>query len=161
MLSAEDFLKHNRGTDFGGNTDWFKEVSRKFAFNQKNTLQLAGGNRQTNYIVSFDLRNAHGLDLRSDKKEYGARLNLSHTSANNLYTATVTIAPRSLKANNASYNAFNQSLTLNPTLPVMDAKIQMHSIISIPVFLVLIILLKSFARYWMEQRKVPGLECGV
>ncbi|RKE55986.1 TonB-linked SusC/RagA family outer membrane protein [Sphingobacterium detergens] len=122
VLSAEDFLKHNRGTDFGGNTDWFKEVSRKFAFNQKNTLQLAGGNRQTNYIVSFDLRNAHGLDLRSDKKEYGARLNLSHTSANNLYTATVTIAPRSLKANNASYNAFNQSLTLNPTLPLMDAK---------------------------------------
>ncbi|HBI87921.1 MAG TPA: SusC/RagA family TonB-linked outer membrane protein, partial [Sphingobacterium sp.] len=102
VLSAEDFLKHNRGTDFGGNTNWFNEVSRKFAFNQKNTLQLAGGNRQTNYIVSFDLRNAHGLDLRSDKKEYGARLNLSHTSANNLYTATVTIAPRFLKANNAS-----------------------------------------------------------
>lgn len=122
VLSAEDFIKHNRGTDFGGKTNWFDAVSRDYAFNQKNTLQFAGGNNKTNYIVSFDLRNANGLDLRSDKKEYGARLNLSHTPENNLYTATVSIAPRMIKSNNASYNAFNQSLTLNPTLPIADSE---------------------------------------
>ena len=120
VLSPEEFVAHNRGTDYGAKTDWFKSVSRNYAFNQKHTLQFAGGSAKTNYIVSFDYRNATGLDLRSDKQEYGARLNLTHTSANNLYTATVNIAPRYLKSNNASYNAFNQSLTLNPTLPVYD-----------------------------------------
>lgn len=120
VLSPEEFVAHNRGTNYGAKTDWFKSVSRNYAFNQKHTLQFAGGSAKTNYIVSFDYRDATGLDLRSDKQEYGARLNLTHTSANNLYTATVNIAPRYLKSNNASYNAFNQSLTLNPTLPVHD-----------------------------------------
>jgi len=120
VLSREEFLAHNRGTDYGGNTDWFKAVTRDYAFNQKQTLQFSGGNVKTNYILSLDYRNAKGLDLRSTKQEYGARLNLNHTSANNLYTVGVTIAPRYLKSNNASWNAISQSLTLNPTLPVMD-----------------------------------------
>lgn len=120
VLSPEDFVAHNRGTNYGAKTDWFKSVRRDYAFNQKQTVQFAGGGARTNYIVSFDYRTANGLDLRSDKKEYGARLNLTHTSANNLYTAVINIAPRYLKSNNASYNAFNQSLTLNPTLPIYD-----------------------------------------
>lgn len=120
VLSAEDFVKNNRGTDFGAKTNWFDEVSRDFAYNQKNTVQFSGGGSSTNYIVSVDYRNANGLDLRSTKREYGGRLNLNHTSANNLYTATFNMAPRFLKSNNSSHNAFNQSLTLNPTLPVFD-----------------------------------------
>ena len=120
VLSRDEFVQQNRGVDYGGNTDWFKAVSRDYAFQQKQTLQFSGGNSRSNYIVSFDYRNANGLDLRSSKEEYGARLNLNHTSANNLYSVAVTIAPRYLKSNNASYNAFNQTLTLNPTLSVMD-----------------------------------------
>ncbi len=120
VLDAKDFVKYNRGPDYGGNTNWVDAVSRKYAFNQKHTIQFSGGNSRTNYIISLDYRNAKGLDQRSDKKEYGARLNLTHTAANNLYTATINIAPRFIKANNSSYNAFNQGLTLNPTLPVWD-----------------------------------------
>lgn len=120
VLSHDEFLEHGRGVDYGGNTDWFDAVSRNFAFNQKNTLQLSGGNAKTNYIVSFDYRTAHGLDLRSTKNEYGARLNLNHTSANNLYTVSFSAAPRFLKSNNSSYGAFNQTITLNPTIPIMD-----------------------------------------
>lgn len=120
VLSPEEFVAHNRGVDYGARTDWYKAVSNDFAFQNKHTFQVSGGSARTNYIVSFDYRNAKGLDLRSTKEEYGARLNLNHTSANNLYSVAVTIAPRYLKSNNASYNAFNQSLTLNPTLPIMD-----------------------------------------
>lgn len=120
VLSRDEFLNHKRGTDYRGNTDWFKAVTRDYAFNQKQTLQFSGGSTRTNYLFSLDYRTAEGIDLRSTKKEYGGRLNLNHTSANNLYTVGVTIAPRYLKSNNASYNAISQSLTLNPTLPVMD-----------------------------------------
>lgn len=122
VLSREEFLAHSdRGTNYGGNTDWFKAVTRDHAVNQKQTLQFSGGNVKTNYILSMDYRTAKGLDLRSTKQEYGARLNLNHTSANNLYTVAATIAPRYLKSNDASYNAISQSLTLNPTLPIMDS----------------------------------------
>lgn len=120
VLNRDEFLQHDRGTDYGGNTDWLKAVSRDYASQHKHTLQLSGGNTKTNYILSFDYRKAKGLDLRSGKEEYGARLNLSHTDANNLIAIAVSIAPRHLKSDNASYNAFNKSLVLNPTNPIMD-----------------------------------------
>ena len=120
VLSHDEFLQRGRGTDYGGNTDWLKAVSRDFAFQHKQTMQFSGGNKKSNYIVSFDYRKANGLDLRSDKEEYGARLNLNHTSENNLYTAVVTIAPRYTKSNNANYEAFTQSRVLNPTNPIWD-----------------------------------------
>ncbi|MBE7174342.1 MAG: SusC/RagA family TonB-linked outer membrane protein [Williamsia sp.] len=120
VLSREEFLAHNRGVDYKGNTNWFKAVGRDFALSHKQTAQFSGGNAKTNYMISMDYRNAQGLELRSAKEEYGARLNLNHTSANNLYTATVTIAPRMLKSNNSSRGAFSQGITLNPTIPVQD-----------------------------------------
>lgn len=120
VLSHDEFLQHKRGTDYGGNTNWFNAVSRNYGFQHKQTLQFSGGSAKTNYIVSFDYRNAKGLDLRSTKEEYGARLNLNHTSENNLYTLALTVAPRYLKSNNASWGAYRQSITLNPTLPIHD-----------------------------------------
>jgi TonB-dependent starch-binding outer membrane protein SusC len=120
VLSRDEYVKHNRGIDYGGNTNWFDAVRRDVGFQHKHTVQFSGGNVKTNYIVSFDYRDAKGLDLRSTKKEYGARLSLNHTSANNLYSVAVNIAPRYLRANNADYGAFNQGLILSPTIPVMD-----------------------------------------
>ncbi len=120
VLNRDEFVAHNRGVDYKGNTDWFKAVGRDVALSHKQTFQLSGGNARTNYILSMDYRNAKGLDLRSSKEEYGARLNLNHTAANNLYTVAVTIAPRMLKSNNASRGAYSQGVTLNPTIPVMD-----------------------------------------
>jgi TonB-linked SusC/RagA family outer membrane protein len=120
VLSREEFVARNRGVDFKGNTDWFDAVSRKQATSHRQTVQFSGGGPRTNYIVSFDYRDAEGLELRSSKNEYGARLNLNHTSANNLYSVAVTIAPRYLKSNNANRGAFSQGITLNPTIPVMD-----------------------------------------
>jgi TonB-linked SusC/RagA family outer membrane protein len=124
VLSKDEFLAHNRGTDFGDNTDWRNAITHEPAVSHKHTLQLSGGSDLTNYMISFDYRNAEGIDLRSTKQEYGARLNLNHKSANNLYIATITIAPRYLKSNNVNRdgvsNAFTQALSLNPTLPVYD-----------------------------------------
>lgn len=120
VLSAEDFVRHGRGVDYRRNTDWLKAITHEPGVSHKHTLQLSGGSELTNYMISVDYRDAQGLDLRSDKEEYGARLNLSHHSANNLYVATITIAPRYLKSNDISKNGFSQALFLNPTLPVQD-----------------------------------------
>ena len=120
VLSRDEFVAHNRGVDYKGNTDWFKAVSRDVGISHKQTFQVSGGNAKTNYILSGDYRNAQGIDLRATKEEYGARLNLNHTSANNLYTVAVTIAPRILKSNNSSRAAYSQGVTLNPTIPVRD-----------------------------------------
>ncbi len=121
VLSRDEFLAQKRGNDEGGNTNWLKDVSRDPAFSQKHTIQFSGGTAKTNYLVSGDYRKADGIDLRGNKEEYGARLSINHTSANNLYSASINVAPRYTKVNNAYYGGFNYALTLNPTISPYDS----------------------------------------
>jgi len=121
VLSKDQFLANKRGFDFGGNTNWLKEVSRQPSFSHKHTLQFSGGGAQTNYFTSVDFRDANGIDLRSGKREYGGRVNINHTTANNLLALTFSAAPRYAKISEADYSAFNYALTLNPTVPVRDS----------------------------------------
>ena len=119
-LSREDFLKNNRGPDYGGYTDWLKEVSRSVSTAQSHTLSISAGTDNTTYRATVDYRKANGLDLRSDREEYGARLAVNHSPANNRYKISLNIAPRYIKLNKSNNDVFTQGLTLNPTYPVKD-----------------------------------------
>jgi TonB-linked outer membrane protein, SusC/RagA family len=121
VLSREEFLAHDRGVDFGGNTDWLKEVSRNPSFAQKHTIQVSGGSAKTNYMASADYRKAEGIDLRASKEEYGARLNINHRSANGLIEVGINVAPRYAHTNLADYSGFNYALNLNPTMSIFDS----------------------------------------
>jgi TonB-linked SusC/RagA family outer membrane protein len=122
VLSKDQFIQNRvnnkQGQDYGGNTDWSKAVSNSPAFGQKHTLQLSGGSGGTNYFASADYRNADGLDLRANKREYGTRINVNFNSKDNVYSASITAAPRFANSKLADYGGFNNSLTLNPTYPV-------------------------------------------
>jgi len=122
VLSVGDFIKdrvdRKQGQNYGGSTNWMDAVSRSPAFTQKHTVQLGGGSAQTNYFASADYRNADGVDLRAHKQEYGTRININHKDKNNIYEASLTVAPRYMKTSNADQGNFNNALTLNPTLPI-------------------------------------------
>jgi TonB-linked SusC/RagA family outer membrane protein len=124
VLSKDDFIKNRvdnkQGQDYGGNTDWLKSVSNSPSFGQKHTLQFSGGSGKTNFFASADYRNADGIDLRANKKEYGARVNVNHTSADDVFTVSLNVAPRYANTNTADYGGFNNALTLNPTLPIYN-----------------------------------------
>lgn len=121
VLSADEFRQHlpQRGSDFGADTDWFDEITRT-GFSHNHTFQLSGGTSKNNYRASVDLRNSTGIDIRSDRKEVGARFSINHTGPNDLYRIMANVAPRTIKYNEAEYGVFAQALTLNPTMPVMD-----------------------------------------
>jgi TonB-linked SusC/RagA family outer membrane protein len=123
-LSAEDFVKNRvqnkQGQDYGARTDWMKAVTNSPAFSQKHTLQMSGGSAKTNYFASADYRNADGIDLRAHKKEYGARVSISHTTDDDIFTGTLNLAPRYMNTSNSDQGNFNNALTLNPTYPVYD-----------------------------------------
>lgn len=109
----------DRGVDLGGNINWFDEATRT-GFTQQHTLTLSGGNEKTNYRVSADFRNANGIDLRSSRKEYGARASISHTTKGGLFNISANIAPRIVYRNNADWSVFKDALEANPTSPLMD-----------------------------------------
>lgn len=119
VLSAKDFIANNRGQNYGADTNWFDEITQ-VGVTQNHTLQVSGGTAKNNYRLTVDYRNGEGIDIRSDRKEIGARLSLSHESPNGLYSITFNTAPRKIERNNSDQEAFNRALTLNPTYPVMD-----------------------------------------
>ena len=107
------------GVDLGGNIDWLDETTRTGATMQ-HTLTLSGGSAKSNYRVSADYRKAHGIDLRSNREEYGARAAVMHTTKNGLFTITANVAPRVIYRDNADWSVFKDAIEANPTTPLMD-----------------------------------------
>lgn len=124
MMSAQDYREvrlgwGDRGVDLGGNEDWFDAVTRT-GITTQHTLTVSGGNDRSNYRVSADYRNAHGIDLRSKREEYGARASVMHTTKGGLFTINLNVAPRIIYRDNADWSVFRNAIEANPTTPIMD-----------------------------------------
>lgn len=124
MMSAQDYRDvrlgwGDRGVDLGGNVDWLDAVTRT-GFTMQHTLTVSGGNERSNYRVSADYRNANGIDLRSQREEYGARASVMHTTKGGLFTVNLNVAPRIIYRDNADWGVFCNAIEANPTTPIMD-----------------------------------------
>lgn len=124
MMNADEYrdVRHgwgDTGVDLGGNYDWLDGVSRT-GFTTQHTLSMSGGNAQSNYRVSVDYRNAHGIDLRSKREEYGARASMMHTTKGGLLTLSANVAPRIIYRDQADWSVFKDAIEANPTTPLMD-----------------------------------------
>lgn len=124
MMNADEYRDVRLGwgdtsVDLGGNYDWLDGVSRT-GFTTQHTLSMSGGNAQSNYRVSVDYRNAHGIDLRSKREEYGARASMMHTTKGGLFTLTANVAPRIIYRDQADWSVFKDAIEANPTTPLMD-----------------------------------------
>lgn len=124
MMNADEYRDvrlgwGDTGVDLGGNYDWLDGVSRT-GFTTQHTLSMSGGNAQSNYRVSVDYRNTHGIDLRSKREEYGARASMMHTTKGGLFTLTANVAPRIIYRDQADWSVFKDAIEANPTTPLMD-----------------------------------------
>lgn len=114
MMSAQDFREvrlgwGDPGVDIGGNVDWLDAVSRT-GFTMKHSLSVSGGNERSNYRVSADYRDANGIDLRSGRREYGARASVLHTTKGGLFTINLNVAPRVISRDNADWGVFKDAI---------------------------------------------------
>lgn len=123
MLSADEYRLYrcvlNPLADKGHSTDWF-DAATQVGMQHMHTLTLSGGNPKTNYRITADYRDAEGIDLRSDRREFGARANISHTTAGGLFTFTASITPRMISRNKSSGSTYKNALNNNPTNPIYD-----------------------------------------
>ncbi len=119
-LSPAAFREQNRGTDLGADTDWMDLISRKFAFSQKHSLSYMGGGGNTSYRATVDYQRANGLDIASNREQYGVRAGIDHTGKDGLYAIILNVTPRFAKGVTINRSVFNEGLLLNPTAPVMD-----------------------------------------
>lgn len=124
MMNAQEYRDvrlgwGDRGVNLGGNIDWLDAVSRT-GFTMQHTLTVSGGNERSNYRVSADYRDANGVDLRSNREEYGARASVMHTTKGGLFTISLNVSPRIIYRDNADWSVFRNAIEANPTTPMMD-----------------------------------------
>ena len=124
IMNAEEYrayrIPSNPLSDLGGDTDWFDAVTR-LGVTHMHTLTFSGGNARTNYRVTADFRNAEGIDLRSDRREYGARATINHTTKDGLFTFAANITPRVIDRNKSA-SVYSGTLQNNPTNPIYDSE---------------------------------------
>lgn len=120
ILSAEEFLAHERDADLGARTNWYDKLIRKDNFGQNHFLSVSGGNANSVFRLSGSYRSKSGIDIATDRKEYGIRGNFLQKALQGILEIGGNISYRVANEEYTNYGAFQQAVKLNPTIPVMD-----------------------------------------
>ncbi|TWI88579.1 TonB-linked SusC/RagA family outer membrane protein [Chitinophaga japonensis] len=114
-LSAEEFVAHDMGTDFGHKTDWYKEVTNQSPFSQRYVLNVNGGTENAQIYASFTARDAVGMAIESKRKERGGRINTYFRFFDGAAELTSNISYMQADADFSDNGIFNMALVMNPT----------------------------------------------
>ena len=120
-MSSEEyraFIKTlGAGTDYGANTDWYKEVTRPGISHQHN-LSFSGGNEHTTYNASLNYRNAQGIAINTGFNQLNGRLNMTHKALNDKLVFNTEISTTRKEAQLGYDQGFEYAAIYNPTSPV-------------------------------------------
>lgn len=120
ILSPDEYLAHERGDDEGARTNWYDELLRTNNFGTNQFLTVSGGNENTVFRLSGNYRTKQGIDIASDRQEYGYRANFLQKAIDGRLELSGNVSQRFVKEEYTDYAAFNQAVKLNPTIPIMD-----------------------------------------
>ncbi|MBD1394867.1 SusC/RagA family TonB-linked outer membrane protein [Mucilaginibacter glaciei] len=118
------------GVDYGGNTDWQKEIFRT-AISQNYNLGFGGANNSGGtYRATLGYDNQQGTVKNSALKRLNARINASQTFFKDVVRFDLQSSYSNVKdqfapiTNNAGFNGslVGAAIQLNPTIPVFDAQ---------------------------------------
>ncbi|MDO6435442.1 SusC/RagA family TonB-linked outer membrane protein [Flavitalea sp. BT771] len=129
FLSASEYRQYVQqgkpgATDYGGSTDWLKEVMQK-PLSQVYNLDLRGSSENTNYIVNINYRNLNGIMQRSNNKIIYPRLEVNHSMFNGMLKLNANI--NGYEQNYFGFDGggfrgdvYRNAIYLNPTQPVRN-----------------------------------------
>lgn len=120
VLSADEFRRSRRGTDYGYSTDWYDLLMRDFSYDNNQYLSINGSTKNGNYGVSFNYKKATGIDIRSEREEYGGRFVTEQRMLNNRLQINGSLSARRVNEEWGNGGMFDTALTLNPTMPLYN-----------------------------------------
>jgi iron complex outermembrane receptor protein len=112
--------KTGYGTDFGHNTDWFKEIEQT-GIEQVHNISLTGGTERTSYRAAINYRNADGIMITTGNSILNGRLNLTQKAINDRLTIDLNIGATQRKSDYGFEKAFRYASIYNPTAPVRSS----------------------------------------
>ena len=120
VLSADEFRRSRRGTDYGYNTDWYDLITRNVSYDVNQYVSLDGTTKNGYYSVSLNYKKANGLDLVSGREEYGGRFVVEQRMLENRLQANASLSVRKVDEEWGNDGLFDTALTMNPTMPVYN-----------------------------------------
>jgi TonB-linked SusC/RagA family outer membrane protein len=112
-MSAETGL----GTDFGYDTDWFKETTQT-GYSQVHNISMSGGAENSTYRASLNYRDASGVMRTSGFKQLNGRINIIQKAINDRLTLDLNLGATNRNASYGFSDAFKYATIFNPTAPV-------------------------------------------
>lgn len=109
-------------SDLGQSTDWLDLISQD-PISQTHNVTLQGGNAQTNYVASLNLRQWQGFFKRSENKQLTGRADINHIMFDGKLKINLNVIGRNrnfFAAPNYAY-IYRQALIRNPTDSVYGA----------------------------------------
>lgn len=123
VFSADAFRAHvpaeGGGTllDFGGNTDWQKELTQ-VGVSKKVDLSMSGGSSDFSYYASVGYQDQEGILKNSDLKRYSGKLNINQKAINGRLNVDYNLTAshtENLRPNIGS--TISDMINMNPTIP--------------------------------------------
>lgn len=121
VLTADEFRRARRGTDYGANTDWYKEITRPVAYDINQYVNVAATTKGGSYTASINYKNAIGLDIISSRQEYGGRFAMEQKILKDYLTISAGLAGRRVDEVWGDNGQVDNALNMNPTIPVRNA----------------------------------------
>ncbi len=106
--------------DYGHDTDWFNEITRRTPISNVHNLSITGGTETTSYFASVNYRDLQGFIRESNNNILNGRLSMTHSGMNDRLTVQMNLSNTLQKSNPVNYQVYRQALGRNPTLPVYN-----------------------------------------
>ncbi|MDL2208965.1 TonB-dependent receptor, partial [Parabacteroides sp. OttesenSCG-928-O15] len=105
--------------DYGGNTNWFDEISRTPLIHNHD-LTIRGGSQQTNYLVSLNYNNSEGIFKKSFRERFSLRGDMNHKMFDGKLLLNVGIVSRNDNSSSFSSGVYRMVNQYHPTIPLKD-----------------------------------------
>ncbi len=105
------------GTDFGDNTDWFREIEQT-ALSHVHNLSMSGGTDKTSYRASVNYRKGEGVEIKTGYTQLNGRINLTQKALNDRFTLDMNLGATERESQYGFAEAFHYAPIFNPTAPV-------------------------------------------
>ena len=120
ILSTDEFRRSRRGQDYGGDTNWWDEITRKSSYTLNQYLSIDSSTKNGYFGASVNYKSGNGLDIVSKREEYGARFVGEQRVLNGLVQFNTSLSYRKVKEDWGNDGLFDTALTMNPTIPVRN-----------------------------------------
>ena len=120
ILTTEEFRRSRRGQDYGGDTDWWDEITRPVSYNLNQYLSIDSSTKNGYFGLSANYKKGNGLDIVSGREEYGARFVGEQRVLDNRVQFNASLSGRRVHEDWGSDGLFDTALTMNPTIPVKN-----------------------------------------